>query len=101
NIKLSGVLGTGAGVLLPRTHTRLLQNDRHDEFHLSGFGTSAVLGGKAIFFNTAFIQTELKGGYYNMPSILTTQNPLDHASQSFFSVYYIIVVELKIILKGK
>lgn len=69
---------------MPKTNTTLLNNERYDEFHLSGYGINATVGINVSFFNYFFVQTELKGGYINMPDIRTTQSPLDNASQDFF-----------------
>ena len=76
--------GIGAGILLPKTNAKLLENERHDEFHLSGFGVGAVAGLNITFFNHLYIQSEVKGGYINMPDVLTTASEKDKASQSFF-----------------
>jgi len=71
------------GVLYPKTDTTLLGNERHDDFHLSGYGVSAGLGLNITFLKYFFIQADLKAGYINMPDIKTSLNPLDFASQSF------------------
>lgn len=76
--------GFGAGVLLPKTNTKLLSKERYDEFHLSGYGMSAKAGLNFTFFKHFFLQTELKGGYINMPSVRTTQSSSDKASHSFY-----------------
>ena len=76
--------GFGLGFLLPRTNTTLLDKERYDEFHLSGYGISSMIGLNLSFFEKFFIQTELKGGYINMPDIRTTNSKADSASQSFF-----------------
>ena len=76
--------GFGLGFLLPRTNTSILDKERYDEFHLSGYGISSMIGLNLSFFEKFFIQTELKGGYINMPDIRTTNSKADSASQSFF-----------------
>lgn len=83
-IKLSLVKGLGAGVLLPKTNVTILGSERHDEFHLSGFGISALLGANVAFGRVFFFQTEWKGGYFNMPDIRTTNSQVDSAKQAFF-----------------
>ena len=82
--KLNVTEGFGLGVLLPRTNTTLLSKERNDQFHLSGYGLGALLGLNLTYNNWLFIQTELKGGYINMPDIRTTKNKVDNASQHFF-----------------
>lgn len=76
--------GFGAGILVPRTNTTLFNQERYDQFHLSGFGVNAMLGLQIHFRRYFFIQTELKGGYINMPDIRTTISSRDRASQQFF-----------------
>lgn len=82
--------GIGAGFLFPKTNAKLLGNERHDDFHISGYGVSAKVGLNITFFKYFFIQTELKGGYVNMPDIRTTNDPSDKASQNFLFLQRII-----------
>lgn len=82
--------GVGIGVLYPKTNTTLLGKSRHDEFHVSGYGTSVKAGLNITFFKHFYIQGELKGGYINMQDIRTTQSNEDKASQDFFFFQRII-----------
>ncbi|UFH45974.1 hypothetical protein LNP27_12680 [Flavobacterium galactosidilyticum] len=82
--------GVGVGVLYPKTNTTLLGKSRHDEFHVSGYGTSVKAGLNITFFKHFYIQGELKGGYINMQDIRTTQSNEDKASQDFFFFQRII-----------
>jgi hypothetical protein len=82
--------GVGFGVLYPKTNTTLLGKERHDDFHVSGFGTSIKAGLNITFFKHFYIQGELKGGYINMQDIRTTQSSEDSASQDFFFFQRII-----------
>lgn len=84
--------GVGFGLLYPKTNTTLLGKDRHDDFHVSGFGTSLKAGLNVTFFKHFYIQGELKGGYINMQDIRTTQSTEDSASQDFFFFQRIIAV---------
>lgn len=76
--------GLGAGVLVPKTNATILNRERYDQFHLSGFGISAHQGINLTFFKHYFVQVELKEGYINMPDIRITHSPTDSASQHFF-----------------
>ncbi|EPR73891.1 putative outermembrane protein [Winogradskyella psychrotolerans RS-3] len=76
--------GIGGGLLFPRTNTTLLQKDRYDEFHVSGYGLSANIGLNLTFFKHFFIQLNAKGGYIDMNNIRTTNDSADHAEQSFY-----------------
>jgi hypothetical protein len=80
--------GFGAGILLPRTNTTLLQNERYDEYHLAGYGISMVVAANLTFLRYFFIQSEWKGGFIHMPDIRTTMYTSDRASQHFFFSQY-------------
>lgn len=82
--------GFGVGLLYPKTNTKLLGKERHDDFHVSGYGTSLKAGLNITFFKHFYIQGELKGGYINMQDIKTTQSNEDSASQDFFFLQRII-----------
>lgn len=82
--------GIGFGFLYPKTNTTLLGKPRHDDFHVSGYGTSVKAGLNVTFLKHFYIQGELKGGYINMPDIRTTQSNEDSASQHFFFFQKII-----------
>lgn len=82
--RIESRLGAGIGILIPRTNTTLLNNERYDEFHVAGYGLGIVAGVHFSFFNHFFIQFEGKPGFIHMPDIRTTQSVSDKASQSFF-----------------
>ncbi|WP_435262735.1 hypothetical protein [Tenacibaculum sp. nBUS_03] len=84
NLQINVTEGLGIGVLVPRTNTTLLNNERYDEFHLSGYGGSVGVGLNVTFFKHFFIQADIKGGYIYMPDIRTTVNASDTASQGFY-----------------
>ena len=82
--------GLGGGILYPKTNTKLLGKDRHDDFHVSGYGVSAKAGINVTFFKHFYVQGELKGGYINMQDIRTTASNDDSAFQDFFFFQRII-----------
>ncbi|OCB78641.1 hypothetical protein [Flavobacterium crassostreae] len=82
--------GVGMGLLYPKTNAKVLSKDRHDDFHVSGFGASIKAGLNVTFFKYFYVQAELKGGYINMQDIRTTQSSEDSASQDFFFFQRII-----------
>lgn len=82
--------GLSAGILYPKTNTTLLQKERTDEFHLSGYGITLSAGLNITIFKYFFVQGDLSGGYINMNDIKTTHEPTDHASQNFFYLQRII-----------
>ncbi|MGY5353396.1 hypothetical protein [Wenyingzhuangia sp. IMCC45467] len=75
--------GIGAGILLPKTNVTLLGKERHDDFHVSGYGISAQMGFNFVIYKYFFIQTDVRGGYINMQDIRTTHSKSDSASQDF------------------
>ena len=91
-IQINLTEGVGAGVLYPKTNTKLLGKDRHDEFHVSGYGASLKAGLNFTFLKYFYVQGELKSGYINMPDIRTTKNTSDTASQEFFFFEQIIAL---------
>ena len=82
--------GAGGGILYPKTNAKVLGKERHDDFHLSGYGVSAKVGLNLVFFKYFFIEAELKGGYINMNDIRTTATSNDKAQQEFFFLQRII-----------
>ncbi len=82
--------GVGAGVLYPKTNATLLGKERHDEFHIAGYGVSAKVGLNFTFFKYFFIQTELKGGFIEMNDIRTTNSTADSAEQNFWFLQRIL-----------
>ena len=92
NFALAVNEGIGLGFLLPRTNTTLMNFERYDQFHLSGYGFAAVGAINLTFFKYFFIQSELKGGFIHMPDIRTTQIKVDRASQHFWFAQGNVVV---------
>ena len=75
--------GIGIGLLLPKTNSSLLNNERYDQFHVSGYGFNSVISIN-LSHKGYFIQSELKGGFINMSDVRTTNNSNDKARHSFF-----------------
>ena len=100
NISFNLTEGFGAGVLLPKTNTTLLGFERYDEFHLAGYGLGGFVGLNITFFDHFFIQSELKGGFINMPDIRTTQFSADRAAQHFSFVQSNILIGANFAING-
>lgn len=92
NLQVNLTEGFGVGVLYPKTDTSLLGKERHDDYHLSGWGVSAIAGLNVTFLKHFYIQSAYKIGYIDMPDIKTSLNTLESASQSFFFFENNIVV---------
>lgn len=83
NIEVNLTEGVGVGFLLPKTNAKLFSQERHDDFHLAGYGLDLKAGLNLTLYKYFFIQGELKGGFIHMPDIRTTKFKSDKASQAF------------------
>jgi hypothetical protein len=90
-IKFNLTEGIGAGLLYPRTDATVLNHERNNAFHVAGYGISTMVGINIAFTKAFFIQTEFKGGFINMPDIVTSTIDGETASQNFFFYQYNIV----------
>ena len=88
--QINATEGIGAGILYPKSNTKLMGKERYDDFHVAGYGISAKAGLNLSIFKHFFIQTELRGGYINMPDIRTTHSTTDKASQDFYFVQTLV-----------
>jgi len=84
NIHFDALAGGSIGALVPKTDVTLIEQERHDALHVSGIGLNGVIGMNILLGNIFFIQSELKGGYINMPDVKITADRNNYASQSFF-----------------
>jgi hypothetical protein len=82
---VSGISSFGAGILLPKSNVKLFNYPRNDAFHLAGFGVSGQLALNFTFWQKIFIQANCKGGYIDMPDIVTRGGKIgDRAKQNFY-----------------
>lgn len=81
---ISAFGGAGVGALMPRSNVSLMGYARNDEYHFAGFGTNVKCGIDLLLGNHFYLRGEAKGGYMNMPSIVTRATSIqDRASQQF------------------
>ena len=99
--KLRLIEGIGAGILYPRSNTTLMGNARYDQFNVAGFGIGGVVALNLEFWNRFFLQTELKAGFIDMPSIRTTLYKADKASQHFWFLQSNVVLGMNFNYKKK
>ena len=78
--------GLFVGPVIPRTDVRLFGEGINNKFHLAGYGAGAKLGLFTIFMDRLFISANVRAGYIEMPSVLTTGKTGDRASQHFWFV---------------
>lgn len=101
NWNINIVEGIGAGFCLPKTNSTLLGKGRNDEFHLAGYGLDALAAIQMVHKKGFFVQSEVKGGFINMPDILTSPNTIDRAQQNFFFFQYNLVFGYQFAFKAK
>ena len=87
---VSWFYGGGAGVLFPKTNVTLLDYERNDRFHVSGFGISAKAGLMINLFKHIHVKLEDKLGYVNLPDVILHKKGIPgRAHQSFvFEEFY-------------
>lgn len=90
-ITLAVTEAVGVGVMYPKSDVHLFGNERHDEFHVAGFGANAQVGLNIKFWRHFYIQSEFRGGYVNMPDIRTTYDKADNAKQQFYYAQFNIL----------
>lgn len=76
--------GLFAGPVIPRTDVRLFGEGINNKFHLAGYGAGAQLGLFALVADRVFLRANVRAGYMELPSVLTTGKPGDRASQHFW-----------------
>ena len=84
DFELQTAVGAGIGFMFPKSDVTLMNNDRNDQWHIAGYGLSAVGNLRITFKGLLFLEYNVKPGFIHMPSILTTANKSDRADQSFF-----------------
>lgn len=80
--------GGFVGPVIPRTDVRLEGVGINNRFHLAGWGSGAQLGLHFTFWRSCYLRTLVKGGYIDLPDVLTTGNDPDRASQHFWFVQW-------------
>ena len=88
--------GLFVGPVIPRSDVRLFGVGINNKFHLAGYGAGAQLGVFALFNNRFFARAAVKGGYIELPSVLTTGTNEDRARQRFWFVEEYVVVGVMI-----
>ena len=84
--------GLFAGPVIPRTDVRLFGEGLNNKFHLAGYGAGAQIGVFGLFMDRIFVRANVRAGYIELPSVLTTGKAEDRASQHFWFVQEHVVV---------
>lgn len=100
-IEVHGLTGGSLGILYPRTASRFIWGELSDFYHVAGGGVAMKTGLKIVLFRGFSIQNEWKGGYINMPDILTSNDRMEKGAQDFFFGQVNLLVGANIRLFGK
>jgi hypothetical protein len=84
SISVNFTEGLFIGPMIPRTDVRLFNEGINNRFHVAGYGAGMQFGLFALFPRHVFVRFLVKGGYTDMPSVLTTGTSSDRASQGFW-----------------
>ncbi len=83
--------GAFIGPVIPRSDVRLFGEGLNNKFHIAGYGAGARIGLCAVFWNRLFLHAAVKGGYIELPDVLTTGTDVDRARQRFWFVEEYVV----------
>lgn len=84
--------GIFVGPVIPRTDVRLFGEGINNKFHLAGYGAGAQVGVFALVAGRVFLRANMRAGYIELPSVLTTGKSEDRASQHFWFVQENVMV---------
>ena len=84
--------GAFIGPVIPRSDVRLFGEGLNNDFHLAGYGAGVQLGAFAVFWDRVFARAAVRGGYIQLPDVLTTGAGKDRAAQSFWFVEEYLVL---------
>lgn len=76
--------GAFIGPVIPRSDVRLFGEGINNKFHLAGYGAGAQVGLMVVFWDRLFLRAAVKGGYIELPDVLTTGTDEDRARQRFW-----------------
>lgn len=101
NFTVDAFAGVGAGIMLPKTNVTLFKGKRYDKFNVAGYGVNLLAGASITFRGRFFIQSEMKGGYSNLPSIRISKDKSEKAYQDFYFFQYNILFGMNFKISGK
>ncbi len=78
--------GAFIGPVIPRSDVRLFGVGLNNKFHLAGYGAGLQVGAFAVGWDRFFLRAAVKGGYIELPDVLTTGTSEDRARQRFWFV---------------
>lgn len=78
--------GAFVGPVIPRSDVRLFGVGLNNKFHLAGYGAGAQVGATFVGLGRLFLRAQVRAGYIELPSVLTTGTDVDRARQRFWFV---------------
>jgi hypothetical protein len=83
-LRLNIMAGLGLAAIYPRSEAIFFEKKGADIFHTSGYGINLHTALKLDIGKYFFLRTGIKGGFINMPDVLTYDLPNHGASHSFW-----------------
>lgn len=80
----------GAGLVIPRSDTRIFGKPRNDKYHISGYVAGVESGIKLLFFKSLVAEFTFKGAFANYNNVLLYGS--GRARQHWFSFQYLMLV---------
>jgi hypothetical protein len=87
---LGWIIKPGAGLVIPRTQSRILGKSRDDKYHVAGYLFAAESGLRYVFFKHGIAEITCKGAYANYNDVLLYGE--GRASQQWWSFQYLFIV---------
>jgi len=84
-------IGTGAGILIPKTDVRVMGDGLDNRFHVAGYAMSFKTGPRIEYKHKIFLSAEYKAGYASLPDVLIKNDaPMRAEHNLFFYQYYVV-----------
>ncbi len=84
--------GAFIGPVIPRTDVRLFGEGLNNRFNVAGYGAGVQVGVFTVLWNHVFLRVLAKGGYIELPNVLTTGKSGNSARQRFWFVQENVVL---------
>lgn len=83
--------GLNSGLVIPRTEVWMFGNGINNRFHVAGYGIGSKAGIHFDFLKYFFIKSDVKGGFINLPNVLTTGSSNEKAFHHFWFIQFYTV----------
>ncbi|HMV43678.1 MAG TPA: hypothetical protein PK079_02710 [Leptospiraceae bacterium] len=87
---INAAVGTGPVVL--KSDVRLFGEGKNNKYNIGGYGVSGNVGFRFDFNKRYFIDTTVRGGYFDLMHVQTTGRSQDRANQNFYFMEIIAAV---------